>query len=276
MKSTSLVSEPGSTGSPPTCASTSRVRRARAGGRPPHTFAEVPWLQPYPDRLLDELVATEQPDARGGVGGRPSSWPSSPPSRSCRPRQRAALVVPRCAGLAGGRDRGGPTGHQRRRGQQRVATGPGDHAAEHAAVPPPRLVGRCVPAPTSAPCSSASSTPTSGATPRRPWPSPPRTCVSPCRPARSVRRLGRRSAPLHGSTPSDRTGTGDWRLRAEVRANRMPDRGELPAAAGRHRVPGRSSSMCCASRTDVVAEITTFDAGLFGAFGLPAVLDDEP
>lgn len=31
-----------------------------------HSFAEVPWLQPYPDRLLDEIVPTgerEQPDA---------------------------------------------------------------------------------------------------------------------------------------------------------------------------------------------------------------------
>ena len=29
-----------------------------------HTFAEVPWLQPYPDRLLDEVApSAEQPDA---------------------------------------------------------------------------------------------------------------------------------------------------------------------------------------------------------------------
>ena len=29
-----------------------------------HSKAEVPWLQPYPDRLLDEIAPTdEQPDA---------------------------------------------------------------------------------------------------------------------------------------------------------------------------------------------------------------------
>src|SRR5260370_13120819 len=29
-----------------------------------HSFAEVPWLQPYPDRLLDEVAPSEeQPDA---------------------------------------------------------------------------------------------------------------------------------------------------------------------------------------------------------------------
>src|SRR5438067_12753642 len=29
-----------------------------------HSFAEVPWLQPYPDRLLDEIAAPEaEPDA---------------------------------------------------------------------------------------------------------------------------------------------------------------------------------------------------------------------
>ena len=29
-----------------------------------HSFAEVPWLQPYPDRLLDEVAPSDdQPDA---------------------------------------------------------------------------------------------------------------------------------------------------------------------------------------------------------------------
>jgi RNA polymerase sigma factor (sigma-70 family) len=38
-----------------------------------HSFAEVPWLQPYPDRLLDELAPSDtEPDAVV-VAGRPSS-----------------------------------------------------------------------------------------------------------------------------------------------------------------------------------------------------------
>ena len=44
-------------------------RRARAGG----TFAEVPWLQPYPDVELDEVAAHD--DERGGSG--PRCWPAT-------------------------------------------------------------------------------------------------------------------------------------------------------------------------------------------------------
>jgi RNA polymerase sigma factor (sigma-70 family) len=41
-----------------------------------HSFAEVPWLQPYPDRLLDELAPSDtQPDAVV-VAGRPSGSPT--------------------------------------------------------------------------------------------------------------------------------------------------------------------------------------------------------
>jgi RNA polymerase sigma-70 factor (ECF subfamily) len=36
----------------------SKPRRVAASG----SFAEVPWLEPYPDRLLDELPAPERPD----------------------------------------------------------------------------------------------------------------------------------------------------------------------------------------------------------------------
>jgi RNA polymerase sigma-70 factor (ECF subfamily) len=40
------------------------LRRSSHRARRMHSFAEVPWLQPYPDRLLDEAAPSgEQPDA---------------------------------------------------------------------------------------------------------------------------------------------------------------------------------------------------------------------
>jgi RNA polymerase sigma-70 factor (TIGR02960 family) len=44
------------------CLDALRSRRRRVPSR--HSFAEVPWLQPYPDRLLDELAPSDsEPDA---------------------------------------------------------------------------------------------------------------------------------------------------------------------------------------------------------------------
>ena len=50
------------------------------------SFAEVPWLQPYPDRLLDEL-RTERASSPtpSPWTARRSSWRSWPPCRCCRP-----------------------------------------------------------------------------------------------------------------------------------------------------------------------------------------------
>jgi RNA polymerase sigma factor (sigma-70 family) len=47
--------------------------RSRRRVRSLHSFAEVPWLQPYPDRLLDEL-APATPNRT------PWSWPGRPSS----------------------------------------------------------------------------------------------------------------------------------------------------------------------------------------------------
>ena len=58
----------------------------RAGAAAVGSFAEVPWLQPYPDRLLDEVApADERTRRRRGRPGRRSSWRSSPRCRCCRP-----------------------------------------------------------------------------------------------------------------------------------------------------------------------------------------------
>jgi RNA polymerase sigma-70 factor (TIGR02960 family) len=58
-----------------------------------HSFADVPWLQPYPDRLLDEIVSSDvQPDAavveRETIGLAFLSAMQVLP-----PRQRAALIL---------------------------------------------------------------------------------------------------------------------------------------------------------------------------------------
>ena len=57
-----------------------------AAARPSlRSFAEVPWLQPYPDRLLDEVAADGATSrTRWSSRARRSSSPSSPRSSSCR------------------------------------------------------------------------------------------------------------------------------------------------------------------------------------------------
>ncbi|MGZ8437800.1 MAG: RNA polymerase subunit sigma-70 [Candidatus Limnocylindrales bacterium] len=60
-----------------------------------HSFAEVPWLQPYPDRLLDEIVPTadhEQPDAQV-VERETIELVFLAALQLLPPRQRAALIA---------------------------------------------------------------------------------------------------------------------------------------------------------------------------------------
>ena len=97
------------------------------------TFAEVPWLQPYPDRLLDEIAApADRARRRRSWPARPSSWPSWPPCRCCRRGSGPCCCLRDVLGLTGQRD-GGDARHVGRRGQQRAAAGPG-----HPAGPPAR------------------------------------------------------------------------------------------------------------------------------------------
>src|SRR5437773_310648 len=58
-----------------------------------HSFAEVPWLQPYPDRLLDEVAPSEdQPDAVV-VEREPIELVFLAALQVLPPRQRAALIA---------------------------------------------------------------------------------------------------------------------------------------------------------------------------------------
>jgi hypothetical protein len=109
---------------------------------------------------------------------------------------------------------------------------------------------------------------TSGATRRPRWRSRRRTSGSRC-PNQAVLEGLATIAPLMQRALSD----GEWRLVA-TRANRMP------TAASYLRRPGDSEF--CAFKFDVlrvvdgtIAEIATFGAGMFPAFGLPPVLASE-
>jgi RNA polymerase sigma-70 factor (ECF subfamily) len=70
------------------------VRRSHARqARSMHSFAEVPWLQPYPDKLLDEMApSAEEPDAVA-VDRETIELVFIAALQALPPRQRAALVV---------------------------------------------------------------------------------------------------------------------------------------------------------------------------------------
>jgi len=68
----------------------------RRGSRRPlalHSFAEVPWLQPYPDRLLDEVApAGDEPDSVA-IGRETIELAFLAAVQVLPPRQRAALIA---------------------------------------------------------------------------------------------------------------------------------------------------------------------------------------
>src|ERR1700743_817409 len=73
--------------------SRSRQRQARSGGTP----AEVPWLQPYPDALLDQIPDTGADPESATVARETIELAFITAIQALPPRQRAALVL--CAGL---------------------------------------------------------------------------------------------------------------------------------------------------------------------------------
>ncbi|HSK97123.1 MAG TPA: RNA polymerase subunit sigma-70, partial [Euzebyales bacterium] len=67
--------------------------RARARRAPTlRSYADVPWLQPYPDRLLDEIADDEQPDAVV-VARETVELAFLAALQLLPPRQRAALIL---------------------------------------------------------------------------------------------------------------------------------------------------------------------------------------
>ena len=194
------------------------------------SFAEVPWLQPYPDRLLDEVAGPAgQPDA-AAVERETIELAFVAALQVLPPRQRATLIARDVLGWPASQT-ARPAGNERGRGQQRTAA-----RAGHDARAPARPARRAGPPGSSAPpnesCSISSSTRMSGATRRRRWRSPRGTSGSPCRRTRVATTASTRSRRC-STAPSARTGkeTGGC---VPTAANRMP------AAASYLRRPGDS------------------------------------
>jgi RNA polymerase sigma-70 factor (ECF subfamily) len=231
-----------------------------------HSFAEVPWLQPYPDRLLDEVAPSkEQPDAVV-VERETIELAFLAAMQVLPPKQRATFIVRDVLGWPASetaslletsvaavnsalqRARATMRGHLPARRAQWPAGEPNDE--ERA------LLERFIDAHER--CDAAAAVAISAQDIRITMPPNP------------FRFQGLEAiAPLlERAFGEDRDG--DWRL-VPTLANRMP------TAASYLRRPGdcefRAFKFDILRIEDgVIAEITTFGAGLFPAFGLPQTL----
>ena len=252
----------GCTRSPPTSAWTSCARNKR---RVPvlNTIAEVPWLQPYPDQLLDEVAPTEDPARRRRRRLRAIALtymardptPAGAPARGARPARRA--------GVAGDRD-GGNARAERAGGQQRAAARTGD--AQGAAASARRRPRR------------AERGRAAAAAGLHRHPRERRLSVA----ADLMREDIRVSMPPHPECSrawSRCVRCSGERARWASGGSCRRARTGCPAAASYLRRPG--DTVFRAFKLDVlrceeggIAEITTFGPALFGAFGLPDELAD--
>ncbi len=241
------------------------LRRRKRGAADFRSFAEVPWLQPYPDRLLDEVAPREdEPDAvvleRETIELAYIALIQRLP-----PRQRAVLIMREvldwsAAETAAALEMSVPAVNS---ALQRARASLAAHRPAREGAP----AGADLDATERALLQGFIDTHQSGDTeaaielmrqdirvtmPPHPWVYEGRDAVA---------QLARDAA----------TGFGDWRL-VPTRANRMP------TAASYQRAPG--DTQWRAFKLDVIrieqggiAEITTFDATLFPAFGLPPTLE---
>jgi RNA polymerase sigma-70 factor (TIGR02960 family) len=232
-------------------------------------LAEVPWLQPYPDRLLDEVApAGDQPD-EVAIGRETIELAFLAALAVLPPRQRATLIARDVLGW--------PASETASLLQTSVAAA--NSALQRARVRmaehlPPRRDEWSARAPTEAERElldrfidahergdAAAAIAISAQDIRITMPPYPHRYEG----------LASIAPLLERAFGPDRDG--DWRL-VPTRANRMP------TAASYLRRPGDSKFR--AFKFDVlrvaggrIAEITTFGPAMFGAFGLPPVLDRE-
>jgi RNA polymerase sigma-70 factor (ECF subfamily) len=230
-----------------------------------HSCAEVLWLQPYPDRLLDEVAPREdQPDAVV-VERETIALVFLVAMQVLPPRQRAALIArdvlgwpaTETASLLQTSTAAANSALQRARATMRGHLPPrcaewsaGELSAEERA-----LLARFIDVHERCDAAAAVAIAAQGSGSR-------------CRRTRSASRGSRRSRRSSRALGEDRDG--DWRL-VPTQANRMP------TAASYLRRPGDSAFRAfkfdvLRIEDGVIAEITTFGAGLFPAFGLPPTL----
>jgi RNA polymerase sigma-70 factor (TIGR02960 family) len=229
-----------------------------------HSFAEVPWLQPYPDRLLDEIAPRDaEPDAVV-VAKETISLAFITAIQLLPPRQRAVLILREVLGWSAGETAslldttvaGVNSALQRARAtlQEQRPARRHDWSASDLSEDERRLLQGFIDAHERADAAAAVALVREDirvTMPPHPW------CFE------GVAAL----APL---LHQGLTEPGDWRL-VPTRANRQP------TAATYLRRPGDTEFR--AFKFDVlrvedgaIAEITTFGAALFPEFGLPPTL----
>ena len=245
----------------------SRRRQAPAGGNP----SEIPWLQPYPDALLDQLPDPDAGPEPAAVARETIELAFIAAIQALPPRQRAVLVL--CAGLGWTAAEAAATlettpaavnsALQRARAvlRDRLPRDRGQWRAGSLSAGEQDTLRRYIDVHERGDAAAARAM--------------MRADIVATMPPQPMIYRGREAMQPLLETAFGREGAGgmgEWRVRPTA-ANR------LPAAACYLRRPGDRRFR--AFKLDVlrvddgqVAETTTFDSALFGAFGLPEVLPE--
>jgi len=240
------------------------IRRSKRRLPSLHSFAEVPWLQPYPDRLLDELAPSEAEPHAVVVAKETIELTFLAVIQLLPPRQRATLILRDLLGWSAGETASlldtsvaaANSALQRARAtlRERLPTRPSEWSGSEPSDEERVLLRGFIDAHERADAAAAVALVREDirvTMPPHPWCFDGLAAIEPL---------------LHEGL----TAPGDWRL-VPTRANRQP------TAASYLRAPGDSEFR--AFKFDVlrvedgkIVEITTFDASLFSAFGLPPTL----
>jgi RNA polymerase sigma-70 factor (TIGR02960 family) len=242
------------------------LRRSSHQAQAMHSFAEVPWLQPYPDRLLDEVApSSDRPDA-AVIERETIELAFLAALQVLPPRQRAALVARDVLGWPASQTAelleisvaAANSALQRARATMRehLPARRAEWSAGHPTAGELDLLERFIDAHQR--CDAAAAVAIAAQDIRVTMPPNPFRYDG----------LDGLAPLLERAFGPDRDG--DWRL-LPTRANRMP------AAASYLRRPGDSVFRpfkldVLRTEGDVIGEITTFGPALFPAFGLPATL----
>ena len=227
------------------------------------SFADVPWLQPYPDALLDEVASTDEAPEEAAIRRETISLAFLAALQALPPRQRAALIARDILGwpasetaeILGTSVAAANSALQRARVtmQQHLPERRSDWSAREPTAAEMKLVAEFIEAHER--CDTAAAVALAAKDLRVTMPPEP-YCFDG---VESVIPLIAQAGTM-----------GTWRL-IPVRANRMP------GAASYLLRPGDTEYR--AFKFDImrvvdgrIAEITTFGAGLFPAFGLDPVL----
>jgi RNA polymerase sigma-70 factor (TIGR02960 family) len=240
------------------------IRRSKRRLPSLHSFAEVPWLQPYPDRLLDELAPSEAEPHAVVVAKETIELTFLAVIQLLPPRQRATLILRDLLGWSAGETASlldtsvaaANSALQRARAtlRERLPARPSEWSGSEPSDEERLLLRGFIDAHERADAAAAVALVREDirvTMPPHPWCFDGLAAIEPL---------------LHEGL----TAPGDWRL-VPTRANRQP------TAASYLRAPGDSEFR--AFKFDVlrvedgkIVEITTFDASLFPAFGLPPTL----